>query len=106
MLRSRRRKCLDIEESKDLSFHFLPTIGDTLKCVTFIGTENKLFGRPLCNPARAVAVKVKNIWEQVNIPTVSIKRITDLINNHIKERNILLKSLKRDEHLISFKKKY
>lgn len=98
-----RKKCLIIGKSKDISINMLPTAEDVLKYYSYLLDENHM--KRTFNPTVTVAKKVGSIWMRASIPTVSEKRIVDLIVKLQKNRLLLVKSFKRDEKKGSFQDK-
>ncbi|XP_072400232.1 uncharacterized protein [Diabrotica undecimpunctata] len=87
----------------------LPTKCDILKCFLFIRNELKLTNNikdpSIADASNVVATKVEQIWIKASIPTLSHKRIQDMIKNIYTEYQKLKRYTKTQQASNSYKEK-
>ena len=107
---STRNKQLDdiiLNTPKELDPLQLPTYEDIIRAWMWERNERKLSVlEPSWNRIRqSLSSRVLNIWVSASIPTVSTKRIEDMIQKTYDKHRALAKSYKRDNGKPTFDKK-
>jgi len=94
-----------IGASKELSELVLPTRKDVLKYYKWVLQESSDFTPSFADVSIIVAERIVEIWRRASIPTVSLRRIKNLIKKERDQENKFNKSFKRDNSSPIFQKK-
>ena len=94
-------------DAKPLNTQKLPTIEDVLQACTWERKSRKSSAKePPWNEIKSdISSIVYEIWQNSSIPTVSLKRIGDMIQKYHDQHRGIWRSFKRDQHKPVFKNK-